>query len=190
MPINAVPGDTRGVAACLATNSVYRRGREGRRAQGGGIVGTVSPSPAAAPAVETATLADVDALLAFWEVAGENDARPTDSPEVVEALLRRDPEAVLVTRVEGRIVGTVIAGWDGWRAHLYRLAVHPDHRRRGIAQALLDAAETRLRALGAGRFDAMVLEGNDLGAAAWAARGYAPQPEWRRWVRSAPGATA
>lgn len=135
--------------------------------------------------VETATLADVDALLSFWEVAGENDARPSDSAAVVEALLRRDPDAVLLVRSGDRIVGTVIAGWDGWRAHLYRLAVHPDHRCRGIARALLDAAEERLRALGAGRFDAMVLEGNDLGASAWAARGYEPQSEWRRWVRSA-----
>ncbi|WP_405737448.1 GNAT family N-acetyltransferase [Streptomyces sp. NBC_01537] len=30
---------------------------------------------------------------------------------------------------------------DGWRCHLYRLAVHPGHRRQGIA--LLDAAEQR-----------------------------------------------
>ncbi|MFT2543482.1 GNAT family N-acetyltransferase, partial [Escherichia coli] len=74
-----------------------------------------------------------------------------DSAPVVEALLCRDPEAVLVVRSEGRIVGTVIAGWDGWRAHLYRLAVHPDHRRQGLARVLLDAAEDRLRALGAGR---------------------------------------
>lgn len=141
----------------------------------------VSPSPV----VETPALADIDELLRFWEIAGENDARPSDSAHVVEALLRRDPEAVLVVRAEGRIVGTVIAGWDGWRAHLYRLAVHPDHRRQGLARVLLDAAEARLRALGAGRFDAMVLEGNDLGASAWAARGYAPQPEWRRWTRPA-----
>ncbi|MFZ8477703.1 hypothetical protein ACO1MN_15690, partial [Staphylococcus aureus] len=85
------------------------------RADGrGGIVGTMSPSPA----VETATLADIDALLAFWAIAGENDARPSDSAPVVEALLCRDPEAVLVVQSEGRIVGTVIAGWDGWRAHL------------------------------------------------------------------------
>lgn len=140
---------------------------------------------AAPPTVTIASITDVDALLAFWAIAGENDARPSDSAPVVEALLRRDPEAVLVVRSEGRIVGTVIAGWDGWRAHLYRLAVHPDHRRQGIAGALLDAAEDRLRALGAGRFDAMVLEGNDLGASAWAARGYAPQTEWRRWVRRA-----
>ena len=120
--------------------------------------------------VATATLADIDELVTFWEIAGENDARPTDSTPAVQALLRRDPEAVLVIRADDRIIGTVIAGWDGWRAHLYRLAVHPEHRRQGVARALLDAAEARLSALGAGRFDAMVLESNDLGQSACSAR--------------------
>jgi len=82
-----------------------------------------------------------------------------------------------------RIVGTVIAGFDGWRAHLYRLAVAPDRRRRGIGSALLERAEQRLRKLGAGRADAMVLDSNLLGRKAWAARSYQAQEEWSRWVR-------
>lgn len=129
---------------------------------------------------------DVESLIAFWAVAGENDARPADSDRATHQLLQRDPEAIIVAERRGRLVGTVIAGWDGWRAHLYRLAVHPDHRRQGLGQLLLEAAEQRLAALGATRFDAMVLEGNELGASAWRARGYGPQEEWRRCVRPAP----
>lgn len=135
------------------------------------------------PRVRAATPADVDALLALWEVAAENDARPTDSRAAVEALLAHDPEACLVVELDGRLVGSVVAGWDGWRAHLYRLAVHPDARRRGLATLLLAAAEERLVALGATRLDAMVLQGNELGQSVWRAHGYAPQPQWRRWVR-------
>ena len=77
----------------------------------------------------------------------------------------------------------MIAGWDGWRYHLYRLAVHPDYRRQGVATALLDWAEQRLVDLGASRIDAMVLDDNDLGQSIWAARGYHQQPEWSRWVK-------
>ena len=132
-----------------------------------------------------ATAHDVDELLEFWTRAAENDARPTDRPDLVVQLVARDPEALLLAVEDGRIVGTVISGWDGWRAHLYRLAVDPARRGRGIAGQLLDRAEERLRALGAQRLDAMVLDGNDLGASLWRARGYAPQPEWSRWVKPA-----
>lgn len=135
------------------------------------------------PTLRLAADADVDALIDFWLVAGENDGRPADHPAAVRRQLVRDPDALLVAELDGRIVGTVIAGWDGWRAHLYRLAVHPSYRRQGIGALLLAHAEDRLRALGATRLDAMVLDGNDLGAAAWVAAGYAPQTEWRRWVK-------
>ena len=133
--------------------------------------------------LRAASPADVPDLLALWAVAAENDARPADSADKITTLLERDPGACVVAEAGGRIVGSIVAGWDGWRAHLYRLAVHPDVRRRGVASQLLAHAEERLRALGATRIDAMVLEDNDLGHTLWDASGYAPQQEWRRWVR-------
>ncbi|MGA6175448.1 GNAT family N-acetyltransferase [Streptomyces sp. NPDC012600] len=56
---------------------------------------------------------------------------------------------------------TVIATFDGWRCSTYQLAVHPDHRRQGIATALREAAEQRFTALGGRRVDAMVLGANE-----------------------------
>jgi ribosomal protein S18 acetylase RimI-like enzyme len=128
-------------------------------------------------------VADVDAVMALWAVAAENDGRPADRREMVEALVARDPEALLLALEDGALVGSLIAGWDGWRFHLYRLAVHPDHRRRGIGAALLDAAHERFVKLGATRVDAMVLDANDLGAAIWQSAGYTRQDDWRRWVK-------
>ncbi|MEI7058533.1 GNAT family N-acetyltransferase [Nocardioides sp. CCNWLW239] len=131
-----------------------------------------------------ATPGDVSALMELWEVAAENDARPADSAAKIETLIARDPEACTVAvTAEGRVVGSLISGWDGWRAHLYRLAVHPDVRRQGLARRLLTHAEARLVALGASRIDAMVLEGNDLGQSLWKDSGYEPQEDWRRWIR-------
>jgi ribosomal protein S18 acetylase RimI-like enzyme len=134
--------------------------------------------------VRAATAADVPALLEFWLTAGENDSRPADTSEAVGRLIERDPEALIVAVDAGVIVGSVIAGWDGWRYHLYRLAVSPQRRRQGIGRLLLEHAEARLAALGATRLDAMVLVANELGQSAWRTAGYAPQPEWRRWVKS------
>jgi ribosomal protein S18 acetylase RimI-like enzyme len=140
--------------------------------------------------LDIATPGDVPELLALWAVAAENDSRPGDTARAVLNLLDRDPQACLIARQGDRIVGTLVAGWDGWRAHLYRLAVHPAVRRQGIAQALLDAGAARLRSLGATRLDAMVLEGNEQGQALWQAAGYSPQAQWRRWIKPVDGQPA
>jgi len=133
--------------------------------------------------LRTASVSDADDLLDLWHHAAENDGRPTDTRAAVVALIEHDPAALIVAEHDGELIGSVIAGWDGWRNHLYRLAVHPDWRRRGVASALLDAAETRFAQLGGTRADAMVLAGNDLGQRIWRARGYRQQDDWRRWVR-------
>ena len=133
--------------------------------------------------LRTAAEADVDALLALWREAAENEGRPADTRQAVTALLSQDPDAVIVAVRGGELIGSVIAGWDGWRGHLYRLAVHPGWRRRGVGGALVAAAEERLLSFGASRADAMVFAPNKLGQQLWQAHGYQPQQDWRRWVK-------
>ncbi|MEU0222212.1 GNAT family N-acetyltransferase [Streptomyces sp. NPDC006265] len=145
--------------------------------------------------IRAATPEDLDAVLAFWKVAAEGTSI-SDDRGGMERLVARDPGALILAmgvppaRAESRaresggdLAGTVIAGFDGWRCHLYRLAVHPDHRRRGIASALLAAAEERFVRLGGRRADAMVLTHNDTAHRAWDAAGYGPEEKWRRWVK-------
>ncbi|WP_225800660.1 GNAT family N-acetyltransferase [Streptomyces sp. NK15101] len=125
---------------------------------------------------------DVEAVLAFWKESAEGTS-VSDDVNGVTRLVERDPEALILAFADGVIVGSVIAGWDGWRASLYRLAVLPSYRRRGISTALLRAAEERFLALGGRRADAMVLEANERGRALWTAAGYQREERWRRWVK-------
>ncbi|MGA5898845.1 GNAT family N-acetyltransferase [Streptomyces venetus] len=132
--------------------------------------------------IRAATPEDLDTVLAFWKVAAEGTSI-SDDRAGVERLVARDPEALLLAERDGEPVGTVIAGFDGWRCHLYRLAVHPDLRRQGIGSALLAAAEERFVRLGGRRADAMVLTRNETAHHAWGAAGYGPEEQWRRWVK-------
>ena len=132
--------------------------------------------------IRSAALSDIDAVLAFWREAAEGTSI-SDDRDGVARLITRDPDALILAERDGRLVGSVIAGFDGWRCHLYRLAVHPEQRRQGIGSALLTAAEERFVAMGGRRGDAMVLERNETGQHAWRAAGYAPEEQWRRWVK-------
>ncbi len=128
-----------------------------------------------------ATADDIEGVLAFWREAAEPTS--TDSAEVLAALVRYDPGALIVAEAGGRIVGSVIAGWDGWRGSIYRLAVVSDHRRRGLGHSLLRAAEDRLTALGGRRLHAIVVESNDNAVAFWTATDWEHQAGQLRFAK-------
>jgi ribosomal protein S18 acetylase RimI-like enzyme len=131
-----------------------------------------------------ATATDAEAVIAFWSRAAEDSGRPADDTDALRRLIDRDPRALELALDGDAIVGTLIAGFDGWRCALYRLAVDPQHRGLGLARTLLEHAEQRFAELGATRATAMVLDENELGGGFWRARGYVPQAEWSRWVKS------
>jgi ribosomal protein S18 acetylase RimI-like enzyme len=126
---------------------------------------------------------DLNAVLSFWRTAAEDAHRPADTHAALATLHLRDPDALILAVDGNDIVGTIIAGWDGWRCHLYRLAVSPARRRAGIGRLLVEAAEERFRTYGGTRVDAMVLDDNPGAHRIWAACGYRRQEEWSRWVK-------
>ena len=109
---------------------------------------------------------EVDAILALWKETGSGPSI-TDTPEHLRMLTDAAPDLFLVAERDGRVVGSVIGGWDNWRGHIYRLAVHPELRRRGLARALTAEIEARLRARGARRIYALAATKQEMGVRFW-----------------------
>jgi hypothetical protein len=65
-------------------------------------------------AIRAARFAEAQAVLRLWREAGALPSK-TDTPREVRRLVKRHPGALLVAVDGGRLVGTITAGWDGWR---------------------------------------------------------------------------
>ncbi|HET8532122.1 MAG TPA: GNAT family N-acetyltransferase [Methylomirabilota bacterium] len=121
------------------------------------------------------------ALLDLWHHADASPS-PTDTPEQVDQAIQDPAASVLVAVDNDLLVGSIIGGWDGWRGNLYRLAVLPSYRRRGVARALVAAAEERLAERGARRVSALVEHDHPWAVGFWDSL-YEPDPRMIRYVK-------
>lgn len=62
----------------------------------------------------------------------------------------------LVGAIDGRVIATALAGFDGYRGWVYRVAVAGDVRNRGYGRAIMLETEKRLREMGCAKLNLQV----------------------------------
>lgn len=72
-----------------------------------------------------------------------------------------DPASMIVAEKDNKIIGTVFIIYDSWNSFVHHLGVHPDHQGQGIANALMDEAENRLKKRGIDKPTILVEEENE-----------------------------
>lgn len=134
------------------------------------------------PTVRTARATDIEPVLVLWAGAGAEPTH-TDDARSLQALMEHGGSVLLVAEDSGALVGSVIAAWDGWRGSVYRLAVAPTHRRRGLAGRLVAEAEAHLRSVGAVRLQAIVVDTEAEATGFWRAGAWQEQRHRLRFVK-------
>jgi ribosomal protein S18 acetylase RimI-like enzyme len=109
----------------------------------------------------------------MWAATGMAQA----APDEWDALLTNETSAVLVAEEDGRVIGSAVAVFYGWRAYIYHVAVVPERRQEGLAHALLQEAERYLLSAGARHVFVAVHEANTEGLALVGSAGYLPDGE-------------
>ncbi|MGD8814603.1 MAG: GNAT family N-acetyltransferase, partial [Anaerolineales bacterium] len=85
---------------------------------------------------------DSDAVIALWRTVFPDAPAHNDPFSDIQSKMRIQSEFFFVAVEDGKLVGTAMSGYDGHRGWVYYVAVHPDHRRRGIGSALMKKVES------------------------------------------------
>ena len=126
---------------------------------------------------------EAEAVRRLWREA-EATVSITDTVDDIIWVANANMAFLLVAEQGGDIVGSIIGGFDGWRGNMYRLAVHPEYRRLGIARRLVTEMESHLAEIGAKRITALVVNEHPWATGFWAALDYSNDPNIARYVRN------
>lgn len=111
------------------------------------------------PKIRPYQAADHDAVISLWTHCALTT--PFNDPgKDIARKLKVAPELFLVAELEGDLVGTVMAGYEGHRGWINYLAVAPGRQKAGIGKLLMEKAEEKLRALGCPKINLQVRGSN------------------------------
>ncbi|MFC2045571.1 GNAT family acetyltransferase [Chloroflexota bacterium] len=114
---------------------------------------------------------DENAVLELWRKC--NLTRPWNNPKLdIERKLKVNPELFLVGLVGGRIIATVIGGYDGHRGWIQYLAVAPDYQRRGLGSKITKAVEEKILGIGCPKINLQIRAENAAVVAFYESIGY------------------
>ena len=99
-------------------------------------------------------------LMALWNTLFPDDPPWNEPGKLIQTKLTVQPELLFVACIDSKIVGAIMAGFDGVRGWVHHLAVDPASRRQGIATQLMRAAESGLQALGCPKVNLQVRSTN------------------------------
>jgi ribosomal protein S18 acetylase RimI-like enzyme len=118
------------------------------------------------------TVDDYDIVMNLMRQTPGVTVRDADSAEATQRYLQRNPGLSFLAQVGRETVGCIMSGHDGRRGYLQHLIVLPSHRRKGIANALVECCLAQLEAVGIVKSHVDVISTNEGAHAYWDRQGW------------------
>ena len=126
---------------------------------------------------------DYDEVRALWlTIRGFGIRALDDSREDIERFILRNPTTSVVTRVNVKIVGSILCGSDGRQGALYHVCVAKEYRRRRIGTQMVGFCMHQLRYMGINKVSLIAFAKNDIGNAFWNKIGWIRKPDVNYYV--------
>ena len=114
---------------------------------------------------------DREAVIELWDVC--ELTRPWNNPDLdISRKLRVQPELFLVGEVQGKVIASAMAGYDGHRGSVFYLAVSPSYQGLGYGEQLMARIEELLTSMGCPKLNVVVRTSNDKVLAFYNSLGY------------------
>ncbi len=118
--------------------------------------------------IRAMTIEDYEDVYALWmSIKGFAMRSLDDSRDGVLRFLKRNPDTSVVAVEDGKIVGSILCGFDGRRGCLYHVCVHENYRRRGIGKAMVVYCMKALEKEEISKVSLIAFTQNDIGNAFW-----------------------
>jgi ribosomal protein S18 acetylase RimI-like enzyme len=100
-----------------------------------------------------------DAVVDLWRKC--NLVVPQNDPvEDIQRKLVFQPDLFFVALLDGKVIGSIMVGYEGHRGWMNYLAVLPEHQRRGYGRKLVEKAVDELKRLGCLKVNLQVRKSN------------------------------
>ena len=118
------------------------------------------------------TIADYEEIFEMWQTTTKRALSEADEKSHIERYLNRNKGLSQVAVVDGKIVGTVLAGHDGRQGFIHHMAVMPEYRRHHIGQKLTQTAVEKIKAEKIAEVYIFSFRDNTVGQSFWKKLGF------------------
>lgn len=114
---------------------------------------------------------DEEEVINLWNKCGlivpQNDPK-----EDIDTKMAFQPDLLFVGLLKGKVIASVMAGYEGHRGWINYLAVLPEFQRQGYARLMMEKAEEVLNEMGCLKINLQIREGNKAVIAFYESIGY------------------
>lgn len=80
----------------------------------------------------------------IWKKTGIS-VTSSDTKDELKLMLNRNPDLCLIAKIDEKVIGVIMGGFDGRRGYVHHLAIDPEYQKEGYGRLLMDELIERFK---------------------------------------------